>query len=546
MASGSNVTVTAREIGMGRPVAVAAAARRAAGDQPAWTLLLPTERVAAAAAAADPGAPLAGLPFAVKDNIDLAGTPTTAACPALADRPAGADAAAVARLVEAGAVPIGKTNMDQFATGLVGTRSPYGACHSVVSPAHVAGGSSTGSAVVVAAGLVPLALGTDTAGSGRVPAAFNGIVGVKPTRGLISTTGVFPACPGLDCVTTFTRTVSDARAALAALVRFDPDDPWARPAPARTPDGIAARLRVVAVPDASLDLAPAHEAAWAGAVDWLRGVAAEVVPVDVAPFLAAARLLYDGPWVAARYAAFGHLLEPDGPHLDPTVRRIVLRGREVTGADVFAGLERLAVLRRATEPVWRAVDALMLPVTPDHPRLAEVAADPVGVNARLGRFTNFVNLLDLAAVAVPAGSRPDGLPFGVQFVAPAFADEPLLDLAATWCGEPVAGRPEPAGHTLLAVPAGRRLDALAGRRLDALATLDMRGRMPAGHRPADSGLGFTPARSGEAGGGAAVEVWRMPDAALGGLLAASPALRAHPVDLADGTTVTALIADAAE
>jgi allophanate hydrolase len=254
--------------------------------------------------------------------------------------------------------------------------------------------------------------------------------------------------------------------------------------------------------------------------------------------------------VAARYAAFGHLLDPDGPHLDPTVRRIVLRGRDVTGADVFAGLERLAALRRATEPVWRSVDALMLPVTPDHPRLAEVAADPVGVNARLGRFTNFVNLLDLAAVAVPAGSRPDGLPFGVQFVAPAFADEPLLDLAATWCGEPVAGRPEPAGHTLLAVPAGRALDG-------ATATLAWRGRLPAGYRPAGAGAtppafappGSAPPGDGPAGkvaGGTAVEVWRMPDAAVAGLLAASPAVRAHAVDLTDGTTVTALIAEAAE
>jgi allophanate hydrolase len=545
---------SARNIGPGRPVAAVTAAHRAAGDQPAWTLLLPAERVATAAAAVDPAAPLAGVPFAVKDNIDLAGTPTTAACPAL-DRPAGADAAAVARLVEAGAVPIGKTNMDQFATGLVGTRSPYGACHSVASPAHVAGGSSTGSAVVVAAGVVPLALGTDTAGSGRVPAAFNGIVGVKPTRGLISTTGVFPACPGLDCVTTFTRTVSDARAALAALVRFDPHDPWSRPMPARPPAGVAARMRVVAVPDAPLDLAPAHEAAWVEAVDRLRGVAAEVVTVDVSPFLAAARLLYDGPWVAARYAAFGHLLDPDGPHLDPTVRRIVLRGRDVTGADVFAGIDRLAALRRATDPVWREVDALMLPVTPDHPRLVDVAADPVGVNAGLGRFTNFVNLLDLAAVAVPAGWRGDGLPFGVQFVAPAFADEPLLDLAAAWCGEPALAGPEPAGYTLLAVPSGRGFDAgpdtvpatglHAGldTGLAAVAALELRGRMPPGYRPA--GPGFAPAGSGPAGG-VAVQVWRLPDAAVGRLLAAFPALRGRAVDLADGTTVTALIADAAE
>jgi allophanate hydrolase len=486
----------------GPVVAAARAAHEALdGTQPLWTVLLPPDDVAAMAAAVGTGAPLAGTAFAVKDNIDLAGHPTTAACPALADRPATSSAVAVRLLVEAGAVPIGKTNMDQFATGLVGTRSPYGACHSVADREYVAGGSSTGSAIAVASGLVPLALGTDTAGSGRVPAAFNGIVGVKPTRGLISTAGLLPACPGLDCVTTFTRTVAAARPALAALIRPDPDDPWSRPVPARSPAGIAARMRVVAVPAAPLDLDPDHEVAWRSALDRLRNVAAHVVPVDVTAFLQAADLLYEGPWVAARYAAFGHLLEPDGPHLDPTVRRIVLRGRDVTGADVFAGFERLAALRRATEPVWRDADSLLLPVTPGHPRLAEVAADPIGVNARLGRFTNFANLLDLAAVAVPAGQRPDGLPFGVQFVAPAFADAPLLDLAAAWCGEPVPAVPVPAGHTLLAT-AGRPLDP---RLLGAGATLHCRDRTAAGE---------------------ATQVWRVPDAAVSGLLAAVPGLTA--------------------
>jgi allophanate hydrolase len=483
------------------PVAAARAARAVRDpDQPLWTRLLPVEEVAAAADAVDPGTPLAGLPFAIKDNLDLAGHPTTAACPAL-DRPATTSAAAVRLLVEAGAVPIGKTNMDQFATGLVGTRSPYGACHSVISPEHLAGGSSTGSAVAVASGLVPVALGTDTAGSGRVPAAFNGIVGVKPTRGLVPVSGVLPACPGLDCVTTFTRTVAAARPVLAALTRPDPDDPWSRPLPARPPAGVAAYARVVAVPDAPLGLAPAHEVAWRVALDRLRGLAAHVVPVDVTPFLEVARLLYEGPWVAARYAAFGHLLEPDGPHLDPTVRGIVLRGRDVTGADVFAGLERLAALARATERVWRDVDALLLPVTPAHPRLADVAADPVGVNARLGRFTNFVNLLDLAAVAVPAGERADGLPFGVQFIAPAFADAPLLDLAARWCGEPVAELVVPFGHTLLAV-----VGSVPGP-LAAAGTLHCRGRTAAG---------------------APVRVWRVPAAVAAALPDSGAVIRPVP------------------
>ncbi|GAA4699076.1 allophanate hydrolase [Phytohabitans rumicis] len=517
--------------------------------QPLWTLRLEQTEVDAATRRADPAAPLAGVPFAIKDNIDLAGHPTTAACPALADTRAKASATAVRLLVEAGAVPVGKTNMDQFATGLVGTRSPYGACHSVASPAHISGGSSSGSAIAVASGLVPLALGTDTAGSGRVPAAFNGIVGVKPTRGLVSTTGVLPACAGVDCVTTLTRTVSAARPALAALTWADPDDPWSRPVPARLPAGIAARMRVVAVPDAPLDLDPEHRTAWAAAVDRLRGLVAHVVPVDITPFLQAATLLYEGPWVAARYAAFGHLLEPDGPHLDPTVRQIVLRGRDIAGPDVFAGLERLATLRRTSEAVWPDVDALLLPVTPGHPRLADVAADPLGVNARLGQFTNFANLLDLCAVAVPAGERPDGLPFGVQFIAPAFADAPLLDLAATWCGEPVSPPPVPPGSTLLAV-AGAHLSGLPlnHQLVGGGARLAFRARTAAGYRlyrlpgPGLPRPGLVRTGDGPAGG-IAVEVWQVPHQAVGQLLDTLPGpLGLGGITLDDGTTVAGFLA----
>ncbi|NUS59101.1 MAG: allophanate hydrolase, partial [Streptomycetaceae bacterium] len=353
-----------------------------------WINRYSEERVRARERSAPADGPLAGVRFAVKDNLDVAGLPTTAACPALADRVAEADAEAVARLAAAGAVPVGKTNMDQFATGLVGTRSPYGACHSVFAADRVSGGSSSGSAVAVARGDVPLALGTDTAGSGRVPAALNGIVGIKPTRGLVSTRGLLPACRSLDCVTAFTRTVAEGRAALRAMAGFDPRDPWSRATPAVPPAGIAASLRVAAVPAGPLDLDAEHDAAWQAAVARARTVFDAVVEIDITPFLAAARLLYAGPWPAERFAAFGSLLTPDGPHLDPTVRRIALAGRDVGGADVFAGLDRLAELRRATEPVWWDVDTLMLPVTPGHPTLAEVAADPVGVNARLGTYTN--------------------------------------------------------------------------------------------------------------------------------------------------------------
>ncbi|MEN3307468.1 MAG: allophanate hydrolase [Micromonosporaceae bacterium] len=517
--------------------------------QPVWIDRLSTVEVEELRRSVPADGPMSGVGFAIKDNLDLAGHATTAACPDLATGPlAKSSAAAVARLLDAGAVPVGKTNMDQFATGLVGTRSPYGACHSVASPAHVCGGSSSGSAVAVASGLVPLALGTDTAGSGRVPAAFNGIVGVKPTRGLVSTRGVLPACRSLDCVTTFTRTVSDARPALAALAGFDPDDPWSRPAPPAPPPGVAARMRVLAVPSATPDLDPPHERAWHRALGHA-GELAHLVPVDIAPFLAAAALLYGGGWLAERWAAFGHLL--DGPGVDPTVRAVVTPGRDVTGATVFEAADRLAGLRRATEPVWAEVDALLLPVTPGHPTLAEVAADPVGVNARLGTYTNFVNLLDLCAVAVPAGTREDGLPFGVQLIAPAFADAPLLDLAARWCGEPAPPPPVPAGFSLLAVcgahlsglPLNPQLVGLGGR-------LHSRARTAAGYRlyrlpgtgvprPALVRTGDGPAE------GVPVEVWQLPDQAVGALLGTvPPPLGFGPVALSDGSTVAGFRADA--
>jgi allophanate hydrolase len=511
-------------------------------DQPAFIRLLDPAEIAALHPA--PDGPLAGLRFAVKDNIDVAGIPTTAACPTRTTQ-AASSATAVRRLLDAGAVPVGKTNMDQFATGLVGTRSPYGPCSSVFSTRHVSGGSSSGSAVAVASGVVPLALGTDTAGSGRVPAAFNGLVGMKPTRGLVPTRGVLPAAPSLDCVTTLTTTATLARTALDVLAGYDPDDPWSRPMPAVLPPGVARTMRVIAVPDGPLDLDPPHRQAWEKALASAASVA-RLVPVDVAPFLEAAQLLYNGPFLAERLAAFGDLLDPDGPHLDPTVRQIVRSAASIGGADVYRGQQRLAELRAVAMRVFVAADALLLPVTPGHPTLADVAADPIGANARLGTYTNMVNLLDLCAVAVPAGLRADGLPFGVQLLAPAFADHPLLDLAARWLGEPVAqtvprSLVAVAGAHLTGEPHNGQLVRLGG-------TLHARARTAAGYRMYRVPGPFPrPGLVRGAGGpadGIEVEVWDLPVSGMGSLLptVAAP-LALGPVELDDGTAVTGFLAD---
>ncbi len=518
-------------------------------DQPVWIRRLTAAEIADWEARS-PGGALDGVRFAIKDNIDLAGVPTTAACPALESGVAEASAFAVELLLEAGAVPVGKTNMDQFATGLVGTRSAYGACHSVVSPLHVSGGSSSGSAVAVAAGVVPLALGTDTAGSGRVPAAFNNIVGLKPSRGLVSTRGVLPACRSLDCVTTFTRTVADARAAFEVLARYDAHDPYSRPMPHRRPARAAALFRVVGVPDRPLALEQPHIDAWETAVKHAHTVAAHVVPVDITPFLETSKLLYGGPWPAERWLAFGRWLQDDGPHLDPVVRGIALGGREVTGAQVFEGLDGLARLRRASESVWFDIDALLLPTTPGHPTLADVANDPVGANSPLGTFTNFVNMLDLCAIAVPAGPRPDGLPFGVQLIAPAFDDNELLDLASRWTGESPAPLPDP-GPTAGVAVVGAHLSGLAlnSQLLDLGGRLAYRARTAGGYRlyrlpgtgvprPGLVRTGDGPAE------GIAVEFWQLSPEAIAALRTMIPApLGLGPVELDDGRPVTGFLAE---
>jgi allophanate hydrolase len=487
--------------------------------------------------------PLGGLPFAVKDNIDVAGLPSTAACPAL-DTPVEHHAFVVQRLIDAGAVPVGKTNMDQFATGLVGTRSPYGIPTAVDDPTRVSGGSSSGSAVAVASGIVPLALGTDTAGSGRVPAAFNGLVGVKPTRGLLSTSGVLPACRSVDCVTTLTRDVATARAALTQLVSFDPTDPWARPRPVALPAGVVQVMTTVGVPRGAIDVDALTASAWQRAIDHAWSIGLNVLEVDVTAFLEAATLLYGGPWVAERYAAVGHLVEQDGPHLDPTVAAIIRAGAGLSAADAFRAFDRLAALRQRTLPVWDRIDALLLPVTPCHPTVAEVQADPVGVNSRLGTFTNFVNLLDLCAVAVPAGRRDDGLPYGVQLIAPAFADEPLLDLASSWCGEPVV----PPAATTTVVVAGAHLSGLPlnDQLVSRGGRLLCRARTAPSYRMLKVPTGVPRPALVAGSSSYEVEVWELPAQGLGELVALVGApLRLGQVTLADGTSAVGFVGDEA-
>jgi len=378
--------------------------------------------------------PLYGVPFAIKDNIDLSGTPTTCACPMYRYVPR-CTSTVVDRLVRAGAVPIGKTNMDQFATGLVGTRSPYGACRNVYDPRYISGGSSSGSAVAVAGGIVSFSLGTDTAGSGRVPAALNNIVGLKPTRGVISTAGVVPACRTLDCVSVFALDCADAATVLDFVEGFDPADTYARPA-----DDPARRRRPVIegpfhfgvpAPD-QLEFFGNSEGKrlFADAVARLIRLGGQPIEIDYSPFNQAAKLLYDGPWVAERVAAIRPFFEANPDALLPVTRRVFDTAKNWDAVRTFESLYRLQSLRAAASAQFRTIDVLLLPTAVPLCTLEQVEADPLLTNTRLGTYTNFVNLLDLAAVAVPAGFHSIGIPFGVSLIAPAGSDRTLLHLAA--------------------------------------------------------------------------------------------------------------------
>lgn len=374
--------------------------------------------------------PLYGVPFAVKDNIDVAGIPTTAACPAFTYIPA-ADAAAVARLKKAGAIVLGKTNLDQFATGLVGTRSPYGAVPNSFKPEYVSGGSSSGSATTVARGLVPFSLGTDTAGSGRVPAGFNNIVGLKPTKGRFSTTGVVPACRSLDCISVFALTVDDAETVASVMEGFDAVDGYSRVAPAAaTYFSTEPRFGIPASPNWFGDTEA--EAAWLETLENISSFGAELVTINFTPMFTLAELLYGGPWVAERHAAIAEFMHEHSADMNDVVRGIVEKAINFSATDAYRAEYLRADIAREIQLLMKDIDALLVPTSPRHPTIAEVTSDPVGVNSQLGTYTNFVNLADCSALALPATIRADGLPFGITLIAPAWQDAALAAFGKTW------------------------------------------------------------------------------------------------------------------
>jgi allophanate hydrolase len=409
--------------------------RRAASKDPA-IFITPTPEADLRKAAQDlmhraPQAnslPLWGIPFAVKDNIDVEGLPTTAACPAFAYAPA-SDAKVVARLKAAGAIVIGKTNLDQFATGLNGTRSPHGAPRSVFNADYISGGSSSGSSVAVASGLCTFALGTDTAGSGRVPAAFNNLVGIKPTPGLLPNTGTVPACKSVDCITIFAATVGDGIAIRKVAEGFDAADPFSKQAKPTTLPTNHLRIGVLSSAEREFfgdrNVENLYDRAIAEAV----ALGAIIVPFNYAPFRAAAALLYEGPWVAERLAAVEGFLAASPNDFDPSVRKIIEGAKHITAVDAFNGHYTLEALRHKTNAEWNNVDVLLLPTAPTTYTVTAMKADPIVLNGRLGRYTNFVNLLDCAAIAIPAGFGDGGLPAGVTLIGPAFTDDALAPLA---------------------------------------------------------------------------------------------------------------------
>ena len=539
-------------------------------DPALFIALRPTAEALAIAqrveAAGVEGKPLFGVPFVVKDNIDVAGLPTTAACPAFAYQPE-KSAFVVERLERAGAIVIGKTNLDQFATGLVGVRSPYGVPRNALRPDLVPGGSSAGSATAVGAGLVPFSLGTDTAGSGRVPAALNGIVGLKPSLGALSASGVVPACRTLDTISIFALDVADAFAVFQATCGYDPADAYSRAFPPPALSGVPKGLRI-GVPRAGqrefFGDAEA-EAAFARDVANVEALGARLVEFDFEPFAEVARLLYEGPWVAERFAATKPLIETHPAALHPVTRAIIVGARKFDAVAAFEAFYTLADRKRRTQRAWEDFDVMLVPTIPRPYTVAEVEADPVRLNSRLGTYTNFVNLLDLSAVATPSGMRADGLPSSVTLIGPAGADGLLAGFAAAIqfrSGAPMGatGRavpPLPAaaaraprgrigvavvGAHLAGLPLNRELVGLGAAFVrEAETTNDYRLYALSGAKPPKPGL----LRVAD-GAGAAIkaEIWALDPAAFGAFVAGVPApLSIGTIRLNGGSSVKGFLVE---
>jgi len=516
--------------------------------------------------------PLYGIPFVIKDNIDLGGIATTAGCKDYAYMPAHS-ATVVQRLLDAGAIPLGKTNLDQFATGLVGTRSPYGACRNSFDERYISGGSSSGAAVAVATGLASFALGTDTAGSGRIPAGFNNIVGLKPSLGRLSTRGVVPACRSLDCVSIFSLTCEDAARVLSVAEGFDADDAFSRP----VEEVNLAGLRI-GVPNRNQlqffgDLE--YPGLFDAAVAHTGSIGGSAIEIDASPLIEAARLLYEGPWIAERYAALEQFMQTHADAMFPVTRDIIRSGAIPSAVDAFKAQYKLAALKRASEKIWSAVDMVLMPTAPRLFEIAQVELDPVRLNSALGYYTNFVNLMDLAAVAVPAGFRGDGLPFGVTFIAPRSTDRALLmfadrlhrsyagRLGATqWAMPPLGAHP---AHD--ALPSLNAPPALAsGFMAIAVCGAHMQG-LPLNHQLLERGgyllkrtrtaplyrlyalRGKPPQRPGLVrnpldGASIELEVWAVRSADVGSLLAGIPApLGLGTIELANSETVSGFLCE---
>lgn len=513
-----------------------------------------TLRVAARAidarVAAGERLPLAGVPYAAKDNIDVAGMETTAACPAFAYQPT-RSATVIERLEAAGAICVGKTNLDQFATGLVGTRSPYGIPRNAYNRDYVSGGSSSGSAVAVAAGLVAFALGTDTAGSGRVPAAFNHLIGLKPSKGRWSTRGLVPACRSLDCITVFTDALADAAKVDAVLAGFDPQDAFSRPL-----ENAAILGRRIGVPRRDQrqffgDVEAEYRYDSALAVLAEQG---ELVEIDIAPLLEAAQLLYGGPWVAERTAAIAELLESNPLAIDPVVREVIAPGATMLAIELWNGIYRLADLKRHAEAMWTEVDVLAFPTAGTTYRVAELLEAPVALNSNLGRYTNFVNLLDMAAIAVPAGARSNKTGFGITLIGPAHSDKSLIDFAKTHLAS--SGLPPPPPLDL-----GDRMDtiklAVVGAHLEGMPLhwqLTSRNATFVGafttapnyrlYAMADSVPPKPALIHSDEGAAIAVEVYELDLASFGSFVAeVPPPLAIGTVTLADGSSVKGFVAE---